>query len=727
MRVKVGDFGLATKLAYPEERKRTVCGTPNYIAPEILQHLGHSFEVDIWSTGIIIYTLIVGKPPYESKDVDTTYSRIIANQFSYPPTATVSGEAQQLIQTILQSKPEKRPTLLAIENHSFFTTPGCYTPTALTSSAMMEVPLQCLSVPEKHFSSQQGSSATISDENDPHALNRNMNRVSRPLERKLSPRKVSGDQEEPNRSSAFNTRRSASASRTGRLSGEYKAPGVPSRAGDEKSGSSGGMVTRSKKQAVIPLGVKPAAAAITTTAPPAGVGSHPALQSGTGNGVERRGYVRQFEVYNENKPAKVNQQQLLHLSGDMVPKRSKTCERERRGPSFNSAVGSTHHQKATAVRLASQRYGSSDFQDEETGENEDECRDETSQRDDLNEGYLANDSSEGKMQEVQSGENMEIVKDDEGVREIQHNMERHFQIRSQILETKRTNSGGTRAATGSEGLLLEDPVVDIPRNCRDAWALCDLDDVGVETAEDPRRFSGPSGGTSGSAGAGYVTPPTRANRGNGFGNDADQQRLDYPDTLECMYQTLESSFHPSHTATSQPQVPSTSLHESPKIWVVKYVDYTSKYGLGFLLNTNSAGVYFNDSTKIIMSPDGNLFQYIERRRRGSTGVIEHLIHTHSIRSFPADLTKKVTLLKHFKNYLMDQLTNTNTPQQPQQGEEGSSPFTNPVWLQSYLDKTVVMQQDTPLLPYVKKWVRTRHAILFRLSNRTVQVVFFDNR
>src|SRR5437868_4153975 len=51
MKIKIGDFGLATKLAHPNERKRTVCGTPNYIAPEILEGKeGHSFEVDIWSS-----------------------------------------------------------------------------------------------------------------------------------------------------------------------------------------------------------------------------------------------------------------------------------------------------------------------------------------------------------------------------------------------------------------------------------------------------------------------------------------------------------------------------------------------------------------------------------------------------------------------------------------------------------------------------------------------------
>ncbi len=63
MEIKVGDFGFATKLDFEGERKRTVCGTPNYIAPEILDgKQGHSYEVDIWSLGVIIYTLIIGKP-----------------------------------------------------------------------------------------------------------------------------------------------------------------------------------------------------------------------------------------------------------------------------------------------------------------------------------------------------------------------------------------------------------------------------------------------------------------------------------------------------------------------------------------------------------------------------------------------------------------------------------------------------------------------------------------
>jgi serine/threonine protein kinase len=104
MRIKLGDFGLAARLETPDERRKTICGTPNYIAPEILDgdKSGHSFEVDIWSTGVILYTVLIGKPPFESKDVKSTYDRIKTNSYGFPDTQPISPEARRLIRSMLQ-------------------------------------------------------------------------------------------------------------------------------------------------------------------------------------------------------------------------------------------------------------------------------------------------------------------------------------------------------------------------------------------------------------------------------------------------------------------------------------------------------------------------------------------------------------------------------------------------------------------------------------------------
>ncbi len=98
MEIKIGDFGLATKVDFEGERKKTICGTPNYIAPEILEgKTGHSYEVDIWSLGVIIYTLLIGKPPFETSDVKTTYRRIRMNAYSFPENVIISNSARLIL------------------------------------------------------------------------------------------------------------------------------------------------------------------------------------------------------------------------------------------------------------------------------------------------------------------------------------------------------------------------------------------------------------------------------------------------------------------------------------------------------------------------------------------------------------------------------------------------------------------------------------------------------
>lgn len=142
MEIKIGDFGLATKLEFDGERKRTICGTPNYIAPEVLEgKQGHSYEVDIWSLGVIIYTLIIGKPPFETNDVKTTYRRIRQNNYSFPEQVAITDAARDIIQKILSNDPSRRPTVDEILSHPWIQN-DCSIPKLLPASTLACPPSQ---------------------------------------------------------------------------------------------------------------------------------------------------------------------------------------------------------------------------------------------------------------------------------------------------------------------------------------------------------------------------------------------------------------------------------------------------------------------------------------------------------------------------------------------------------------------------------------------------------
>lgn len=144
--------------------------------------------------------------------------------------------------------------------------------------------------------------------------------------------------------------------------------------------------------------------------------------------------------------------------------------------------------------------------------------------------------------------------------------------------------------------------------------------------------------------------------------------------------------------------------------MVKWVDYSSKYGVGYILSDGAIGVYFNDSTKIILNPDGGAFDYITRRTQERAEVRS----THTFDDFPEDLKKKVTLLKHFRNYMV-----TDVLEQRDGATVGESGLPQPQ------PRRPQVSYEPGQAPYVKKWTRNRHAIMFQLSNKVVQVVFFD--
>ncbi|XP_058455798.1 serine/threonine-protein kinase polo isoform X2 [Malaya genurostris] len=136
LHVKIGDFGLATKIEYEGERKKTLCGTPNYIAPEILNKKGHSYEVDIWSIGCVMYTLLVGQPPFETKSLKDTYTKIRKCDYRIP--ATLRSSAAEMICSMLQSDPIKRPSVGQLFDYDFIS--SCHIPASLPISCLTMAP-----------------------------------------------------------------------------------------------------------------------------------------------------------------------------------------------------------------------------------------------------------------------------------------------------------------------------------------------------------------------------------------------------------------------------------------------------------------------------------------------------------------------------------------------------------------------------------------------------------
>lgn len=144
----------------------------------------------------------------------------------------------------------------------------------------------------------------------------------------------------------------------------------------------------------------------------------------------------------------------------------------------------------------------------------------------------------------------------------------------------------------------------------------------------------------------------------------------------------------------------------PDTWVTRWVDYSSKYGVVYSLPDGSIGVYFNDSTKAISAANGSRFDYITR----STAEQPAVRSTHTFEDYPADLQKKVTLLRHFRACMSSPdtigrrdgatLGESSLPKQASIGSAGSQ-------------------------VYVRKWSKRGSAVMFQLSNKDTQVAFFD--
>ena len=121
--LKLVDFGLA-KILEGDEKATSFCGTPEYLAPEIIQGKGHARGADWWSYGILIYELLYGIPPFYCENIDKMYASIVRADVRFPKKIKTSDDAKDLIKQLLIKDPDKRlgteGGFEKIKEHPFF-------------------------------------------------------------------------------------------------------------------------------------------------------------------------------------------------------------------------------------------------------------------------------------------------------------------------------------------------------------------------------------------------------------------------------------------------------------------------------------------------------------------------------------------------------------------------------------------------------------------------------
>ncbi|KAG9508908.1 Aurora kinase A-A, partial [Fragariocoptes setiger] len=110
---KIADFGWSVHA--PSSRRTTMCGTLDYLPPEMVQRRVYDKNVDLWCLGVLTYEFLVGNPPFEMEKFEDTYSRIVQVIYTVPPH--VSPEAKDFIAKLLKKEPKARMSLANAKKH----------------------------------------------------------------------------------------------------------------------------------------------------------------------------------------------------------------------------------------------------------------------------------------------------------------------------------------------------------------------------------------------------------------------------------------------------------------------------------------------------------------------------------------------------------------------------------------------------------------------------------
>ncbi|XP_060926298.1 aurora kinase A [Limanda limanda] len=127
--LKIADFGWSVHT--PSSRRSTLCGTLDYLPPEMIEGKTHDEKVDLWSLGVLCFEFLVGKPPFETKSHDETYRRISRVEYTFPAHFNISDGAKHLVAQLLKHNPLHRLPVQGVLTHPWVVECSTKKPTTL--------------------------------------------------------------------------------------------------------------------------------------------------------------------------------------------------------------------------------------------------------------------------------------------------------------------------------------------------------------------------------------------------------------------------------------------------------------------------------------------------------------------------------------------------------------------------------------------------------------------
>ncbi|KAJ0023336.1 hypothetical protein NQD34_003235 [Periophthalmus magnuspinnatus] len=131
--LKIADFGWSVHA--PSARRSTLCGTLDYLPPEMIEGKPHDQNVDLWSLGVLCYEFLIGQPPFEAKTHEETYRRISRVEYTYPPQYNISAGAKDLVANLLKHNPLHRLPIQGVLTHPWVVENSTKKPTTLNQES----------------------------------------------------------------------------------------------------------------------------------------------------------------------------------------------------------------------------------------------------------------------------------------------------------------------------------------------------------------------------------------------------------------------------------------------------------------------------------------------------------------------------------------------------------------------------------------------------------------